>query len=379
MELTSTKQLGDILNKSEKPLILLPQNPNGDSVSAGIAFYLFLQKKGSKATIAFYDPLESYKKFSFLPQPEEIIQDISGARDFILSFNTSHNKIIDVRTEKKKNAINIYITPEHGAIDPRDFSFVPAKFKYDSMIVIGSPDKESLGKTFEENPDIFYEVPIINIDNHDTNDNFGQINLVDITASSASEIIFDILEEIDSSIIDEDIANCLLSGIISATGSFQKKNTTPKALQLSANLIGKGADQQKIIRYLYKTQPLNILKLWGKIMSKLKWDTEISLVWALVSIEDFVQSRSKADNIPFILEKIKENYSGSKAFLALYNETPDLIKGVVKFSQPGLAKKILSSEAGKVLEEDTFEFPLDNKNIAEAEKEALEKIKKFLR
>ena len=62
------------------------------------------------------------------------------------------------------------------------------------MVVLGSPDKESLGKVYEENPDIFYEVPVVNIDNHAENDNFGQLNIVDITSSSTSEIVADMLQ-----------------------------------------------------------------------------------------------------------------------------------------------------------------------------------------
>ena len=44
-----------------------------------------------------------------------------GARDFVLSFSTKYNKIINFRTEKKEDAFEIYITPEKESIDPRDF------------------------------------------------------------------------------------------------------------------------------------------------------------------------------------------------------------------------------------------------------------------
>ncbi len=379
MALEPVQQMEEVLKKSKSILILLPQNPNNDAVSAGWGLYFFLKKTGANPTIAFNDPLNRQAYFDFLPRPKKITDNISKAREFIISFNTLHNKIDNVRTVKKKNEYRIYITPEQGSIDPRDFSFVPAKFKFDLVIVIGSPDKESLGKIYEESPDIFYEVPLINIDYHNSNDSFGQINLVDMTASSVCEILAETFKKINPSLLDENIANCLLTGIISATGSFQKKNTTPKALQLSARLMDEGGDQQKIIRHLYKTQPLHLLKLWGRIMARIKWNQDLKLIWSLVSLEDFVQSHSKPSDISLVLEKIKDNYSSGKIFMVLFNETADTVKGIIETSQEKDLKNLIRTLdfEGK-LKGSFYEFKIDNGNIFEAEKIILDKIKKFL-
>ena len=355
-------------------MILTPENPDGDAIGSAWAFYFFLEKKGVDSTIVISNNIKELEKFNFLARPEKIVDNISGSRDFILSFKTSYNKITNVRTEKLPDELRIYITPERGSFDPRDFSFVPAKFKYDAVIVLDASDKETLGKTYEENPDIFYEVPVINIDHHSNNDNFGQINFVDITASSTAEILANILEQLNSSSIDENIANCLLAGIIIATESFQNKNTTPKAFQMAAKLMGYGANQQEIIRYLYKTQPFHLLKLWGRIMARLKWDEELKLAWAQVYLEDFVQSRSTPQDIPAILEKIQDNYSAGKMFLVLYNESPALVKGVLNFSDAEFAKKLTILGEGKV-KRNVYEFEIKDKSIEEAEKEILDKLK----
>lgn len=314
MSLEPIQQLDTLLGKSKNVLLILPPNPSGDLVGAGWAFYFFLKKKGIDSTIAFNDEFKEAEKFSFLKRPENISSNILGSRDFVLQFNTQFNKIIDVRTEFQEGEVKIFITPEKGSIDPRDFSFVPAQFKFDLVVVLGASDKESLGEIYEENPDIFFEIPVVNIDCHINNENFGQINFVNVTASSVSEILSEIFEKIDPDAIDETLANCLLTGIISSTESFQRKNTTPKCLQIASRLMDKGADQQKIVRWLYKTQPFNLLKLWGRVMARLNWNEKKKLVWSLVSLEDFVQSRSKPSDIPFILDKIKDNYSSGKYF-----------------------------------------------------------------
>ena len=149
--------------------------------------------------------------------------EIVGARDFVLSFNTTRNKIIDFRTEDKLDSFEIYITPEKETIDPRDFSFIPAKFKYDLVIVLGCQNLDSLGEIREKNGDLFFEVPIVNIDNASANENFGQINLVDITASSLSEILAGLCKNHWEKFVGSEIAQCFLTGLISATHKFPKQ------------------------------------------------------------------------------------------------------------------------------------------------------------
>ena len=373
MALEPIQQLEKLVNESKNVLILLPQNPTGDAIGSGWALYFFLEKKGIIPKLAFVDEFGETERFSFLSKPENISENIAEAKEFILVFNTKYNKISNVKPEFLGDELKIYITPEKGSIDPRDFCFIPAKSKYDTIIVLDSPDKESLGKIFEESPDIFYEVPVVNIDRHANNENFGQVNITNITASSTAEILYEVFEKLDATIIDEKISNCLLAAIISGTESFQRKNTTPKSLQIAAKLMDNGADQQEIIRWLFKTQPFNTLKLWGRVMARLNWDEKKKLAWSLVTIEDFVQSRSSHNDIPFILEKIKDNYSAGDIFMVLYNEKVDITTGMIKCSTPEMAKK-LSGLFGGEIKQDIIVFKIEGKNILETEKEVLLKI-----
>ncbi|KKP90046.1 MAG: Phosphoesterase RecJ domain protein [Candidatus Moranbacteria bacterium GW2011_GWC2_37_73] len=374
MSLDLAQQLDNVLKNAKHVLIFMAQDFSGDAVGSAWATYFFLKKNNIEATVVVPSDENYLQRFSFLTKPEDLMDSLAGARDFVLAFNTKFNKITNVRTERVEDELRIFITPEKGSIDPRDFSFIPAKFKYDLVIVLGSPDKESLGKVYEENPDIFYEVPVVNIDHHTENDNFGQVNIVDITASSTSEVVADLFSKINEKNIDENMAESLLTGIIDATNSFQKKNTSPKSLQIGAMLMTKGADQQKIIRYLYKTQPLHLLKLWGRVMARLYWEDEISLAWAPVFLEDFVQSRSKPSDVPFILDKIKENYSAGKIFMVLYNETPGQVRGVIKCINNDQLKKVAEILEAKAIG-DVCEFSLQSGDTTEAGQHIVEKLR----
>ncbi len=372
MILSPQEQFKQFLEKSKEVLILIPENPSGDGVGSAWALYFFLQKKGLKASIAFDNHLSP--KYDFLPKPEHIMTGISGARDFVLSFDTAYNKIEGFRTEEIDGKFNIYLTPEKGSINPRDFSFILAKFKYDLIIVLDSPELEKLGKIYEKNADLFFEVPIVNIDYRSDNDSFGQINLVDVTASSCSEILYQAFSHMSPSLIDKEISECLLAGIISATESFQKKNTTPKALQVAAALMDAGADQQTIIRWLYKTQPLHILKLWGRAMTNLNWDPQTKIAWTAISVEDFVQSRASQADVLLILDKLQENYSEGQIFIALYNNTPTSTIAMLKTISPAILKKVGLLLNGEI-KGDYLQISLPLKNISEAGELILQKIK----
>ncbi|HAI73923.1 MAG TPA: hypothetical protein DCS28_00260 [Candidatus Moranbacteria bacterium] len=372
MSLTIQEQFEKFINNSKDILIFLPENLGADAIGSAWALYFFLAQKNIAATIVSAEDSSSFAKFDFLPQPERIVSDISGAREFVLSFNTSRNKITNLRQETIGDSFNVYLTPEKGSIDPRDFSFILAKFKYDLIIVLDSPDLESLGKIYLDNSDLFFEVPIINIDYRGNNDNFGQINLTDITASSCAEIIKPLLEKISASPIDKDIATYLLTGIIGATNNFQNKNTTPKSLLAAAELMDTGADQQKIIRWLYKTQPLNILKLLGRVMSKLSWEEKNKLVWVGLLLEDFVQSRTSPENLPIILEKLQENYSEGNIFMILYNDTPATSLAIIQTKNAQTLQKLALIFGAKTnrsqLEIQCFESDLSSASKALREK-----------
>ena len=85
----------------------------------------------------------------------------------------------------------------------------------------------------------------INIDHHISNvKGCGEVNYVVPEASSASELVFDVLEEEE---MDMEIAKAIYIGMIHDTGIFQYSNTSPKTLQIAAKLIGYGFDFPALI------------------------------------------------------------------------------------------------------------------------------------
>lgn len=378
MALTSEQQLSELFSKSEHILILLPDQCSGDAYGAALGLDRFLERMGKSAVIAAKDAERLKEQFSFLHPPRELLAEISGVREFILSFDTKHNRIVSVRTEEDTETYRIFITPEKGSIDPRDFSFIPAKFSFDLAITLDAPDKEHFEKISENSPDIFYEVPIINIDRHAGNEHFGQVNFVDMTAAASSEIVANILEKVDEKLVDESVAEPLLAGIISATESFQRKNTTPGALQTASRLMDRGANQQSIITHLYRTQPLRLLKLWGRAMAGLRWHESIRLVSAAVTPEDLVETRSRIEDLPSVLEKIRAHFSLGSFFLLLFRETPNSVRAIIHSSSPDKLDPLLPLSPEGLDHRNMISFSLPSDTLDGAEHIILDRITHLL-
>ena len=84
----------------------------------------------------------------------------------------------------------------------------------------------------------------INIDHHISNSGCGDVNYLRADASSASELVYELL---DVEKLDVEIAKALYIGIIHDTGVFQYSNTAPATLIAASELIKFGFDFPKII------------------------------------------------------------------------------------------------------------------------------------
>ncbi|MEW6355293.1 MAG: bifunctional oligoribonuclease/PAP phosphatase NrnA [Planctomycetota bacterium] len=128
---------------------------------------------------------------------------------------------------------------------------------YDLVIVLDSSDLERLGGIRDELPK---DAPVVNIDHHTSNDGFGDVAWVDTHASSVGEMIYRLLRRLGVE-ITIDIALSLYTAIATDTGRFLHSNTSPEALTITAELLGRGLDLTKANNALYRCTPLNLLKL----------------------------------------------------------------------------------------------------------------------
>jgi phosphoesterase RecJ-like protein len=373
MGLNSSEQLLDQLRKNNSILICVGKNPDGDALGSALGLYAALQKSGKKVDIVSPDALPV--KYSFLPHIKAISHKLQGARDYIFALDIDKDKLQQLRYEVEDHKLKIFITAKNGEIEKDRISLESSKFTYDLIIVLGASDLESLGRLYDDNPELFYDIPVINIDHKPTNEYFGKINLVDVAASSTAEIVYTLLGGLDENFLDENIATDLLTGVISETESFQNKNTTPKAFMTAANLIAKGANKQDIIRYLYKTKSVSLLKLMGKAMAGLKYNSQYKLAWSVIEDDSFIKANSAGGNINTAIRELSQSSPEFDLFFLLY-VADGKITGIISFSEKQDIQRLMKALGGH-MEEGQLVFSPTGTDMGAAEKEVLRKIKEW--
>lgn len=105
----------------------------------------------------------------------------------------------------------------------------------------------------------------INIDHHITNPGCGDVNYIVPEASSASELVFDVLCEEG---LDVEIAKAIYIGIIHDTGVFQYSNVSPKTLMTASKLISYGFDFSRLIDETFYEKTYLQAMIMGRVLSE---------------------------------------------------------------------------------------------------------------
>jgi phosphoesterase RecJ-like protein len=84
--------------------------------------------------------------------------------------------------------------------------------------------------------------------------------------------------------IDRDIAEALLSGIISDTLGYRTSNTTPATFLLSASLIEKGANLTELYNKALNSRSFEAVKYWGAGLTRLEKDG--GMAWTSLTLQD---------------------------------------------------------------------------------------------
>jgi phosphoesterase RecJ-like protein len=149
---------------------------------------------------------------------------------------------------------------------------------YDLVITLDCSDMQRLGKAF--GPSLAGK-PLINIDHHITNLDFGAVNLVDPTASSTAEIVYRLAEALGWP-VGPKAAQCLLTGIITDTRSFQVGNVTPDLLGIAQRLMEAGASLRAVAEGVLDRRNVDTICLWGHALAALHLEERV--IWTAIPL-----------------------------------------------------------------------------------------------
>ncbi len=141
-----------------------------------------------------------------------------------------------------------------------DYSHLEAEIFFS----IDCGDKERLGRALP----VFEKSKIkYNIDHHISNNYFGDYNIVNPKASSASEIVYEIISRFIE--VDKDIASAIYTGILFDTGGFMHNCTSKRTHQIAGELVEKGVDTPFIHSKILKEHTLPQVKAFNKALDNL--------------------------------------------------------------------------------------------------------------
>ena len=378
MSIPETQQALSVITRSNSIALFVPEKPSVDAFSSMMALSLALSQH-TKKTIYTISPVHVPPELQFLPgssqvemkphlQPTLVI-DIAGV-----------STIAHIEQVATNGGVKVHLELPQGTDMSADMVETHIRqLPYDCAILFGASDLADLGSMFTDFADFFYNIPTINIDHKPTNEYFGTINMVDITASSIAEITHELITTITPDAITQDVATALYAGIVGATESFQKPSTTPLAFQLAADLMKHHAQTDIVIQHLVKTKPLSLLKIAGRTYARLRHDEHGHLFWSILRALDFQESRATEADIPLIMHELTNNISGyNAAFLLHENEEKEhtvyitLGKGLAKKRKEIQDQLSAKKQSGMLI------LTLPPSSLEDAELLAVQKIREIL-
>ncbi|MEK7139421.1 MAG: hypothetical protein AAB817_01855, partial [Patescibacteria group bacterium] len=171
MALPIEQQIITMLAAAKRPLIVFRQHASGDSVASAVALYRFLKTKGMAATVVA-DGYTVPKSYRFLPDHDVVKSHLPTPRQLVITVGIDKTHISDFHYDVVDDQFKLYLTPKHTAFGPQDIKASLSDWHYDAIVVLDSPDFESLGATYTAQREFFYERPVINIDHSPANEQF---------------------------------------------------------------------------------------------------------------------------------------------------------------------------------------------------------------
>lgn len=151
---------------------------------------------------------------------------------------------------------------------------------------------------------------VVNIDHHSTTALFGQINWIDSTASAVGEMIYNLCKALGVA-VNQQIAECVYTALLTDTGSFHYSNTTERTFKIASELVRRGVKPAQISQSLFYSYPFSKIKVLGMVLSTLRRDETGRIAWLRTSLETMAEVGATEEdldgivNYPLSVEEIE--------------------------------------------------------------------------
>ncbi|HMM61997.1 MAG TPA: hypothetical protein PKC86_00375 [Candidatus Saccharibacteria bacterium] len=248
------QQIVDKIKSSTNILVTVSRDPSVDELSAALGLTALLDKLDKHATAIFSGAIPP--AITFL-DPEKTFENTADSlRDFIIALNKE--KADHLRYKVEGDVVKIFITPYRTTITSDDLEFSQGDYNVELVLALGVESQANLDAALEAHGRILHDATVATLSAGTQASSLGSIDWRDATASSFSEMIMSIGDQLkaDKPLIDEQIATALLTGIVASTDRFSNPKTTSRVMTMAAQLMAAGADQQLIAAKLQESHEI---------------------------------------------------------------------------------------------------------------------------
>ena len=174
--------------------------------------------------------------------------------------------------------------------------------KFDCVIATDCASFERLGNVV---PCISHRKLLINIDHHESNTRYGDINWVSAREPSCGELIYRLLK-VARWPITRRIADCLFTAVSTDTGSFQYATTRPGTFHVGAELVTRGANLARICDEVYQSYPLSRARLLKHVYSRFRLIHNNRIAWFWLKAADFARTGAESDDTEGLIDHIRD-------------------------------------------------------------------------
>lgn len=269
------QRIRELLRPARRVLIVTHVAPDGDAIGTLLGLGRMLSEQGKLVTLACADPVP--ERYAFLPGCRDIEREASGS--------------------------------------------------YDSVIAVDCSDEQRMGSVYSDG---LRGLPLLNIDHHVTNTRFGLVNWVDPASVSTTQMVLALAEALEWN-VDQQVATCLLAGLVTDTQSFRTSNVGAEALQSALRLVEAGASLSEISRRALNERPLASVRVWGEAIDRLHLDGDI--LWTEVTRDMQERWSIAGDGITGLTNLLSSVREGK--VVIVFAEQKDRIVDVGLRSAPG--------------------------------------------
>lgn len=182
------------------------------------------------------------------------------------------------------------------------FARPKARQEFDLVIATDCASFERLGRVGKH---VTRRKLLINIDHHESNTRYGDLNWISAHEPSTGELIFRLLKTARWP-ITKPIADLLFTAVSTDTGSFQYATTRPSTFNVGAELVTRGADLARICDEVYQSFPLSRVRLLKLLYTKFKLTDHNRIAYFWLKQADLARTGAESNDTEGLIDHIRD-------------------------------------------------------------------------